>query len=61
MTPRIIAAMLSGDECRAKACQSLDFAEHTPVVLLQAEWRIMARDWLRLGVMADYQDKMLCE
>jgi len=50
--------MMSGDECRAKARQSLDFAKLTPGAQLQAEWRTMARDWLRLGLMADYQDRV---
>jgi hypothetical protein len=53
--------MMTGDECRAKARQSLDFAKRLPGAQLQAEWRIMARDWLRLGVMADYQDRMQCD
>jgi hypothetical protein len=58
---RMVAIMLSGDECRAKARQSLDFARLTPSAKLRAEWRTMARDWLRLGLMADYQDRMQCE
>jgi hypothetical protein len=53
--------MLSGDECRAKARESLDFAKHTPAAEMRAQWRTMARDWLRLGLMADYQDRIQCE
>lgn len=56
-----MARMMSGEECRAKARQSLEFAKHLPGVELQAEWRIIAREWLRLGVMADYQDRMQCD
>ena len=53
--------MMSGEECRGKARQSLECAEHTPGAALEAEWRTMAREWLRLGVMADYQDRMQCD
>ena len=53
--------MMSGDECRAKARLSLDLANHMPGAELEAEWRVIARDWLRLGVMADYQDRMQCD
>jgi hypothetical protein len=53
--------MMSGDDCRAKARQSLDFAKHAPGAQLQAEWRTMAREWLRLGLKADYQDRMQWE
>jgi hypothetical protein len=55
---RKLALMMSGDECRAKARQSLDFAKVMPSAQLRAEWRIMARDWVRLGRKADYQDRM---
>jgi hypothetical protein len=53
--------MMSGEECRAKARQSLEFAKHLPGAEMQAEWRTMAREWLRLGLMADYQDRMQCD
>jgi hypothetical protein len=58
---RKLRAMMSGDECRAKARQSLDLAKLMPSAPLQAEWRTMARDWVRLGRKADYQDRMQCE
>jgi hypothetical protein len=57
----MVASMMSGDECRAKARQSLEFAKHLPGAEFQAEWRTMAREWLRLGAMADYQDRMQCD
>ena len=57
----MMAGMMSGEECRAKARQSLEFAKHLPGVELQTEWRALAREWLRLGVMADYQDRMQCD
>jgi hypothetical protein len=60
-TSRIVARMMSGEECRAKARQSLDFAKQAPGDQLRAEWRLVARDWLRLSRMADYQDRMPCE
>jgi hypothetical protein len=53
--------MMSGEECRAKARQSLELAKQAPGAQLQAEWRTMARDWLRLGLMADEQDRMQCD
>jgi hypothetical protein len=53
--------MMSGDECRAKASQSLNLANHMPGAELEAEWRTMAREWLRLGLMADYQDRKQCD
>jgi hypothetical protein len=57
-TPRIVARMMTGEECRAKARQSIELAEQMPGAQLQAEWRTMARDWLRLGLMADDQDQV---
>jgi hypothetical protein len=60
-TPRIVARMMSGEECRAKARQSLELAKQMPGAQLQAEWRTMARDWPRLGLMADEQDRMPCD
>jgi hypothetical protein len=57
----MIEIMMSGEACRAKARQSLEFAKHLPGDELQAEWRSMAREWLRLGVMANYQDRMPCD
>jgi hypothetical protein len=53
--------MMSGDECRAKARESLDFAKRTPSAQWQAEWETMARDWRRLGAMADDQDQTDCD
>ena len=53
--------MMSGEECRAKARQSLELAKHLPGAELQAEWRTIAREWLRLGDMADYQDRTQCD
>jgi hypothetical protein len=52
--------MMSGEECRAKARQSLELAKQMPGAQLQTEWQTMARDWLRLGLMADDQDRMEC-
>jgi hypothetical protein len=60
-TSRMVALMLSGDQCRAKARESLDFAKNTPGAEMRAQWRTMARDWVRLGLMADYQERMQCE
>jgi hypothetical protein len=57
----MVASMMSGEECRAKARQSLEFAKHLPGAEFQAEWRTMAHEWLRLGAMADYQDRMQCD
>ena len=53
--------MMSGEECRAKGRQSLKLAKQTPNAELQAEWRTMARDWLRRGPMADDQDRIQCD
>jgi hypothetical protein len=53
--------MMSGEECRAKSRQSLELAKQVPGAQLQAEWRDMARDWLRLGLLADDQDRMECD
>jgi hypothetical protein len=53
--------MMSGDECRAKAREAQGFAKRAPSSQWQAEWAIMARDWGRLGVMADDQDRMECD
>jgi hypothetical protein len=52
--------MMSGEECRARARQSFEFAELMPGAEMEAEWRTMARDWLRLGLMADDQDRVQC-
>ena len=58
---RMVTGMMSGEECRAKARQSLELAKQAPGAQLQAEWRTMAREWLRLGDMADYQDRTQCD
>ena len=53
--------MMSGDGRRTKARQSLDLANHMPGAELEAQWRTMAPYWLRLGAMADDQDRKPCD
>jgi hypothetical protein len=49
--------MMSGDQCRAKATDSLDLAKRAPNAWVQAEWTTTAGDWSWLATVADYQDQ----
>jgi hypothetical protein len=50
--------MMSAEHRREKAWEAAEMAKCAPSVWARAEWANMARDWIRVGAMADFQDQI---